>query len=204
MFYDAIENAHGLRHDPFKALVSPRPIGWISSLDKDGRLNLAPYSYFNAVSDRPHIVMFSSSGRKDSIANVEDTGEFVCSLATFDLRDRMNQSSAPYPRAISEFREAGLETAPSRLVKPPRVAASPVALECRYLQTIALADENGVPAESWVVLGQVVGIHIDDALITDGMVDITRARPIARLGYMDYAVVDAVFAMPRPTLEDQG
>lgn len=204
MFYDAIENAHGLKHDPFKALVSPRPIGWISSLDKDGRLNLAPYSYFNAVSDRPHIVMFSSSGRKDSIANVEDTGEFVCSLATFDLRDRMNQSSAPYPREISEFREAGLETAPSRLVKPPRVAASPVALECRYLQTIALADENGVPAESWVVLGQVVGIHIDDALITDGMVDITRARPIARLGYMDYAVVDAVFAMPRPTLEDQG
>ena len=204
MFYDAIENAHGLKHDPFKALVSPRPIGWISSLDKDGRLNLAPYSYFNAVSDRPHIVMFSSSGRKDSIANIEDTGEFVCSLATFDLKDRMNQSSAPYPREISEFREAGLETAPSRLVKPPRVAASPVALECRYLQTIALADENGVPAESWVVLGQVVGIHIDDALITDGMVDITKARPIARLGYMDYAVVDAVFAMPRPTLEDQG
>ena len=203
MFYDAIENAHGLRHDPFKALVSPRPIGWISSLDKDGRLNLAPYSYFNAVSDRPHIVMFSSSGRKDSVANVEETGEFVCSLATFDLRDRMNQSSAPYPREISEFREAGLETAPSRLVKPPRVAASPVALECRYLRTIALADENGAPAESWVVLGQVVGIHIDDALITDGMVDITRARPIARLGYMDYAVVDAVFAMPRPTLEDQ-
>ena len=204
MFYDAIENAHGLKHDPFKALVSPRPIGWISSLDKDGRLNLAPYSYFNAVSDRPHIVMFSSSGRKDSIANIEDTGEFVCSLATFDLKDRMNQSSAPYPREISEFHEAGLETASSRLVKPPRVAESPVALECRYLQTIALADENGVPAESWVVLGQVVGIHIDDALITDGMVDITRARPIARLGYMDYAVVDAVFAMPRPTLEDQG
>lgn len=202
MFYDAIANDHGLKHDPFKALVVPRPIGWISSLDHEGRLNLAPYSYFNAVSDRPNIVMFSSSGRKDSIANIEDTREFVCSLATFDLKDRMNQSSAPYPREVSEFEASGLETAPSRMVKPPRVAASPVALECRYLQTIALADENGVPADSWMVLGQVVGIHIDDALITDGMVDITKARPIARLGYMDYAVVDEVFDMQRPTLDD--
>lgn len=202
MFYDAVENAHGLKRDPFKALVVPRPIGWISSLDGEGRLNLAPYSYFNAVSDRPHIVMFSSSGWKDSVANIEETREFTCSLATYNLKGGMNQSSAPYPREISEFEAAGLEMAASRLVKPPRVAASPVALECRYLQTIALADEHGAPADSWMVLGQVVGIHIDDALISEGMVDITKARPIARLGYMDYAVVDEVFAMQRPKLGD--
>ncbi len=198
MFYDAIENRHGLKHDPFKALVAPRPIGWISSLSADGTLNLAPYSFFNAVHDRPHIVMFSSTGFKDSARNIGETGEFVCNLATFGLKDQMNVSSAPFDSATDEFDAAGLETAPSVMVKPPRVAATPVALECKHLETKQLADLDDTPLQGFMVFGQVVGIHIDESLISDGRVDITRARPIARLGYMDYSVVDQVFDMPRP------
>ncbi|MEO1200321.1 MAG: flavin reductase family protein [Pseudomonadota bacterium] len=198
MFYDAVENAHGLKHDPFKALVAPRPIGWISSISADGVANLAPYSFFNAVNDRPHIVMFSSTGVKDSVVNIDATGEFVCNLATFDLKDEMNTSSAAYGSQVDEFEASGLETAPSKMVRPPRVKRAPAALECRHLETKRLTDLNGVPLQGHVVFGQVVGIHIDDSLVSDGLVDITRARPIARLGYMDYAVVNEVFAMPRP------
>ena len=197
MFYDAIENRHGLKHDPFKSLVVPRPIGWISSLSSDGVLNLAPYSFFNAVSARPNIVMFSSGGRKDSAANVEATGEFVCNMATWDLREAMNESSATVDSAVDEFELAGLQTVPSKLVKPPRVAASPVALECTYLQTVELPPSNGEP--NLVVFGQVVGIHIDDDVIVDGMVDVTKFKPVARLGYHDYAVVEDVFSMVRPS-----
>ena len=196
MFYDAIENQHGLKHDPFKSLVVPRPIGWISSLSADGVLNLAPYSFFNAVSAKPNIVMFSSGGRKDSAANAETTGEFVCNMATWDLRDAMNESSATVDASVDEFELAGLKTVPSKLVKPPRVAASPVALECTYLQTVELPPTNGEP--NLVVFGQVVGIHIDDDVIVDGMVDVTRFKPVARLGYHDYAVVEDVFTMVRP------
>lgn len=197
MFYDAVENSHGLRHDPFKALVVPRPIGWISSLSADGVANLAPYSFFNAVSNRPNIVMFSSGGRKDSAANIEATGEFVCNMATWDLREAMNQSSAIVDRDIDEFELAGLEKVPSRLVKPPRVASSPVAFECTYLQTVELPPSGGVP--NLVVFGQVIGIHIDDDVIADGMVDVTKFKPIARLGYNDYAVVEKLFTMERPS-----
>lgn len=196
MFYDAVENNHGLRHDPFKALVVPRPIGWISSLSADGVLNLAPYSFFNAVSSRPNVVLFASGGRKDSLENAEATGEFVCNMATWDLRDQMNETSANVGAEIDEAELAGLEMAPSRLVKPPRVAASPVALECKYLQTVNLPPSNG--AVNAVVFGHVVGIHIDDSVIEDGMVDVARFKPIARLGYHDYAVVDELFSMKRP------
>ncbi len=203
MFYQPSLRDHGLRHDPFKALVVPRPIGWISSLDAEGRPNLAPSSFFNAMAVDPPVVVFGTSlrpketARKDSQANIEATGEFVVNLATESLKDPMNASAASLPAGADEFSHAGLETAPSRLVKTPRVAASPVAFECRYLHTVELpCDAPG--RANYAVFGQVIGVHIDDSLIADGLVDILRCRPLARLGYMDYTVVDSVFAMDRP------
>lgn len=198
MFYDAERNDHGLPHDPFKALISPRPIGWISSLSKDGKVNLAPYSFFNAISSKPNMVMVSSEGLKDTIRNIAETGEFVCSLATFDLRMEMNQTSAPLPHGESEFVHAGLTPVTSHKVRPPRVGESPVALECVTVEVRALVDRHGRTLDRHVAIGEVVGVHIDDGLIVDGRVDITRARPIARLGYKDYAVIDQVFELTRP------
>ena len=198
MFYNAIDGSHGLERDPFKALVAPRPIGWISTVGPDGVVNLAPYSFFNAISDKPPYVMFSSAGRKDTLRNAEETGEFVCSLATYDLRDQMNTTSASVAPDVDEMTLAGLTAAPSRLVKPPRVAESPVAFECKYFKTVELPAHNGPSNQYAVVIGGVVGIHIDDDAIVDGRVDVTRLRPIARLGYMDYAVVDSVFSLERP------
>jgi len=198
MYYHPPKRDHGLRFDPFKAIVAPRPIGWISSLDKEGRANLAPYSYFNAVSERPHIVMFSSAGRKDSVQNIEATGEFVCSLTTWDLRREVNLSSAILPHGESEFEATGLKTAPSRLVKPPRVADAPAALECRLIKTDPLAGLDGEWSGSTIVYGEVVGIHVDDDFIIDGRFDMAKARTIARCGYMDYAVVESLFEMIRP------
>lgn len=198
MFYETGENNHGLRHDPFKALVAPRPIGWISSRSADGAVNLAPYSFFNAVSDVPPFVMFSSGGRKDTLRNIEETGEFVCSLATYALKDKMNATSAAVGPEINEFELAGLTPASCNLVKPPRVAESPVAFECRHFKTIPLPGKKDGEDGYIVVLGHVVGIHLDEAVIRDGKVDVTTYRPISRLGYMDYAVVNEVFAMDRP------
>ncbi|ODR94824.1 flavin reductase [Methyloceanibacter superfactus] len=198
MFYDAVANTHGLQWDPFKALVTPRPIGWISTLGKNGVVNLAPYSFFNAVSTDPHFVMFSSGGRKDSQRNAEETGEFVCSLATYDLRDAMNRTSQHVGPDVDEMVLAGLNPAPSNMVAPPRVKESPVAFECRYWRTIDLPGPNGGPGTHAIVLGQVVGVHIDDAVITGGKVDVTKLKPIARLGYGDYAVIDQVFELTRP------
>ncbi|MES0810582.1 flavin reductase family protein [Roseibium sp. SCPC15] len=198
MFYETEKNDHGLPHNPFKAIVSPRPIGWISSLDEYGGTNLAPYSFFNSVSDTPPIVMFSSSGFKDSAANVEKTGEFVCNMASWDLRNEMNVSSAAVHSEVCEFELSGLEMAPSRLVKVPRVAKAVTALECKYLQTLRLKDLNGRDTDSYVVFGQVVGIHIDDSIIVDGKVDVTLYKPLSRLGYMEYAAVTEVFEMTRP------
>ncbi|ODR94572.1 flavin reductase [Methyloceanibacter stevinii] len=195
MFYDAVSNSHGLTRDPFMALVSPRPIGWISTLDAEGVVNLAPYSFFNAVSTNPHFVMFSSGGRKDSLRNAEETGEFVCSLATYDLREAMNRTSKHVEPHVDEMVLAGLSPAPSTIVAPPRVAESPVAFECKYWRTIDLPGADGGPGNHAIVLGQVVGIHIDDAALVDGRVDVTKLRPIARLGYQDYAVIDEVFEL---------
>ncbi|WP_434051489.1 MAG: flavin reductase family protein [Roseibium sp.] len=200
MFYETAKNDHGLPHNPFKAIVSPRPIGWISSLDGEGRTNLAPYSFFNAVGDRPPIVMFSSSGYKDSAANVDATGEFVCNMASWDLKDEMNVSSAPVSGGTSEFELAGLEMAPSRLVKAPRVAKAATALECKHLQTLKLKDLDGVETDNWIVFGQVVGVHIDEDILVDGKVDVTRFKPLSRLGYMEYAAVTEVFEMVRPNV----
>ncbi len=198
MFYDTQTNGHGLPHDPFKAIVAPRPIGWISSLGSDGSVNLAPYSFFNAFSSRPPIVGFASEGPKDSVSFIAETREFVCNLVTFDLRNEMNATSAPLPRGTSEFIHAGLETAPSTLVKPPRVKASPVALECKLVEIKELTDSDGNSVNSFLVLGHVVGIYINEALIKDGRFDIVAAGTIARCGYTDYAVVDDLFSITRP------
>ncbi|MBX6424762.1 MAG: flavin reductase family protein [Variibacter sp.] len=198
MFYEVAKNDHGLPYDPIKAIVAPRPIGWITSMSAKGEINLAPYSFFNAFSTRPPIVGFSSEGRKDSVAFVEETQEFVCSLATYDLREAMNATSAAVARGVNEMELAGLAPAPSRLVKPPRVAASPCALECRWLKTVALTDLEGNDIDRYLVLGAVVAVHIDDRFIKNGRVDTAAMRPIARCGYNDYAVVDSLFAIVRP------
>ena len=198
MFYDTRKNDHGLPHNPFKAIVAPRPIGWITTISAKGETNLAPYSFFNGITDKPPIVMFSSEGAKDSVAFAEETKEFVCSLATFDLRDQMNGTSAPLPRGESEMKFTGLESAPSRLVKPPRVAASPCALECKWLQTVRLHDVEGNPLERYVVFGQAIGVYIDDRFIKNGRLDTAAMKPIARCGYDEYAVVENVFKMTRP------
>lgn len=195
MFYDAVANTHGLAHDPFKALVAPRPIGWISTVSRQGSINLAPYSFFNAVSTDPHYLMFASGGRKDSQRNAEDTGEFVCSLATYELREAMRRTSTPVAPEVDEMQLAGLTPASSRLVAPPRVKESPVAFECRYWRTIELPGREGGPSTHSIVLGEVIGVFIDDSAIVDGKVDVTKLRPLARLGYRDYAVIDEVFSL---------
>lgn len=199
MFYEpGKRDRTALPHDPFKALIAPRPIGWISTVDARGRSNLAPYSFFNAISDRPPIVAFASGGRKDSLVNAEETGEFVCCLATWDLREGMNASSATLPHGESEFRHAGLETAPSVLVKPPRVKASPWALECKTLAVLPIVSRAG-DTHYFLVTGEVVGVHIDERFVRGGRVDTAAMRPIARAGYDEYAVMEAAFRMERPS-----
>ena len=200
MHYDVTANDHGLRHDPFKAIVAPRPIGWITSMSASGAINTAPYSFFNAVSDRPHMVVFSSDGRKDSVTFVEETGEFTCSFPSFDLRERLNATSAPLPRGESEMAFAGLTPAPSRFVAPPRIAEAAAALECRWLQTVPLVPLEGGEAKYHLVVAQVVGIYIDDRFIVDGLVDTAAMKPIMRAGYHDYFTVtpEDRFSMTRP------
>ena len=198
MFYDARINNHGHEVDPFKALAAPRPIGWISSISKTGIVNLAPYSFFNAMSDNPHYVVFGSAGPKDSISNIQETGEFVCNMATYDLREQMNSSSAPVQRGVDEFELAGLEKAASRLVAPPRVAASPVALECKYINTVELPGHDLARGGYAMVVGQVIGVYIDDRFIENGRVNTAAMQPIMRMGYSEYAVVKEAFRMRRP------
>ncbi|QEC46590.1 flavin reductase family protein [Baekduia soli] len=200
LFYEPADRPRDLLpHDPFKALVAPRPIGWVSTRGRDGAVNLAPYSFFNAVCDRPPMLAFSSAGRKDSMTFATESGEFVWNLPTYDLREAMNETSAALSRGESEFARAGLELAPCRLVAAPRVAASPCALECRVVHTVELHDVDGASADHHVVFGQVVGVHLDEACISDGMVDTAALRPISRCGYTDrYAVADTFFSMARP------
>lgn len=197
MFYEPILG-HGLPHDPFKAIVAPRPIGWISTLDAEGRPNLAPYSFFNGVCDRPPMVMFSSSGWKHSIANVSATGEFVCNFATHALRDAMNASSAEVGAEVDEFVLAGLETASCRTVRAPRVALSPAALECKLVSLTELKDRTGESVGRFVAIGEVTGVHIDEAFLTNGLFDTGEAGALARCGYMDYAAVFETFSLARP------
>jgi flavin reductase (DIM6/NTAB) family NADH-FMN oxidoreductase RutF len=192
---------HGLPHDPFKAIVAPRPIGWVSTLSAAGVPNLAPYSFFNAIGEQPPMIAFSSSGPKDSLVNVEATGEFVWNMATRALAEQMNATSASAAPDVDEFALAGLEAAPSRIVAPPRVAASPAALECRLLQVVPLRDLDGNPAPYRLVIGQVVGVHIDRAFLRDGLFDTGAAHPIMRAGYRDAyveATPETMFTMTRP------
>ncbi len=197
MFYDATRNDHGFENDPFKALVAPRPIGWISTLSPEGIANLAPYSYFNAMSQSPHYVVFGSGGRKDSIRNAEAAGEFAVNLATWELREQMNASSANAPPHVDEFELARLTKAPCRLIKAPRVAESPVCLECRLFKVIELPDDQGKVGD-WIAIGRVIGIHIDDRFIENGRVNTAAMKPIARMGYSEYATVETAWRMRRP------
>ena len=190
---------HGLPHDPFKAIVAPRPIGWIATRDRQGRANLAPYSFFNAVSGNPPIIAFSSESYKDSVRNAEETGEFVANFVSRPLAEAMNRTSAPVAPGIDELALAGLAAAPCRLVAAPRVAAAPAALECKVLQIIRLRDLDGRELASYLTLGQVVGVHIDPRYLVDGHFDLAAAAPIMRAGYQaDYVAAGERFAMIRP------
>jgi flavin reductase (DIM6/NTAB) family NADH-FMN oxidoreductase RutF len=197
VFYEPAKG-HGLPHDPSKAIVAPRPIGWISTISRSGELNLAPYSFFNALSTRPFLVWFSSEGEKDSATFAAETGEFVANLVSRDLAEQMNRSAVDAPRGVNEFAYAGLTAAPSRLVAPPRVAEAPAALECKVTEILRPKALDGSDAGVFVVTGEVVGVHIDDAMLTDGLFDAVKAGNVARLGYMDYSMVNETFAMRRP------
>ena len=197
MFYDAIRNDHGLAVDPFKAIVVPRPVGWISTISEDGVNNLAPYSFFNAFADAPNYVAFGSGGRKDSLRNVEATGVFAINLATFDLREAMNASAANVPPHVDEFKLAGLTPEPCHLIKCARVGESPVVLECRHFKTMDLPDDEG-QVQDYLVVGRVIGVHIADRFIENGRVNTAAMKPIARLGYSEYATVETAWRMGRP------
>ncbi|HTD04876.1 flavin reductase family protein [Undibacterium sp.] len=199
-FYEP-SNGHRLAHDPFNAIVGPRPIGWIASHSASGVLNLAPYSFFNAFNYTPPIVGFASIGRKDSLNNIEQTGEFVWNLATRPLAEAMNLSSVSAPPEVDEFGFAGLTPIQGRIVKVARVAESPVAFECRCSQILQLTTAAGSSVETWLVLGEVVGVHIDHALLKDGNYDTAGAHPILRGGGpTDYfeVMAETLFHMRRP------
>jgi flavin reductase (DIM6/NTAB) family NADH-FMN oxidoreductase RutF len=194
-------NGHGLKHDPFNAIVGPRPIGWISSRDASGNVNLAPYSFFNAFNYHPPLIGFSSTSWKDTVGNIKETGEFVWNLATMDLAQAMNKTAATVPHEVDEFTIAGLTELPSTLVKPPRVAESPVSFECKLSQIIQLQGADGTKADAWLTIGEVVAVHIDKRLIKDGVYQTALAHPILRAGRRgDYFEVrpDAMFEMERP------
>ncbi len=198
-FYDPM-TGHGLPHDPFKAIVAPRVIGWISTRAADGRLNLAPYSFFGAFATFPPIIGFCSEGYKDSIRNLEETREFVWNLTSKPLAEQMNQSSAPVPREVNEFELAGLTAVAGRNVSAPHVGESPAALECKLLQVVRLQTLDGTPMDNYLALGQVVGVHIRKAFLKDGRFDTHAAQPVMRAGYRgDYAEIGAMFEMIRPT-----
>ena len=201
LHYYEPRNGHGLRHDPFNAIIAPRPIGWISSRDAKGHVNLAPYSFFNGFCYTPPIIGFSSTSWKDSVGNIEETGEFVWNLATRDLAKQMNLTAAHVAHDVSEFEIARLTEAPCNLVGVPRVAESPVSFECKLSQIVQLQGADGRKAQAWLVLGEVVAVHIDKALIKDGVYQTALARPIVRAGRKgDYFEIrpDAMFEMPRP------
>jgi flavin reductase (DIM6/NTAB) family NADH-FMN oxidoreductase RutF len=197
VFYEP-GKGHGLPHDPFKAIVAPRPIGWISTMGRDGSINLAPYSFFNAFSSRPPLVWFSSEGEKDSFTFARETGEFVANLAGGHIFKEMNATSVDAPRGVSEFGYAGLTPAPSRLVAAPRVAEAYAALECKVTEIFEPKGLDGKPAGVHVCTGEVIGIHIDEAVLTDGLFDNVKAGNVSRLGYLDFSAITETFAMRRP------
>jgi flavin reductase (DIM6/NTAB) family NADH-FMN oxidoreductase RutF len=193
---------HRLAHDPFKSIIAPRPIGWISSLSPDGVPNLAPYSFFNCFGSMPPLIGFASETEKDSLRNIRDSGEFVYNLATRPLAEQMNISSAPFAPEVDEFARAGLTAAPCQAVKAPRVAESPASFECKVTQIIHLQLADGSPSRSWLVMGEVVGVHLDLQYVIDGVWDTAAAMPIQRAGgTADYFQIgpEALFKMVRPT-----
>jgi flavin reductase (DIM6/NTAB) family NADH-FMN oxidoreductase RutF len=204
MFYRPADG-HGLPHDPFKALVTPRPIGWVSTLDAEGRANLAPYSFFNGCGDAPPMVMFAQTGRKsrpepvkDTVANIRETGEFACNIVSQALREAMNLSSGTYQPEVDEFELAGLTKAPGISISAPHVAQAPAVLECKLVKIIDDLPSWREHAFNIMVIGEVVGVHIDDAIVKDGRIDVLGYNPVARLGYMDYTTVTDIWAMERP------
>ena len=198
MFYTA-EDGHPLPHNPFKAIVAPRPIGWISTLTKDGAANLAPYSFFNAVSDTPEMVMFSSAGVKDSARNAIDTGEFTFNFVSRTLKDAMNASAASLAHGEDEFDHAGLAKSAGMTVSCPRVARAAAAMECKLVETLTPKTLSGEPASYTILIGQVTGTFIDDAFITEGgRFDVSKADPVMRAGYRDYFGDGGLFEMARP------
>ena len=205
MFYDTSRRDHGMTQDPLTALIVPRPIGWISTLDGQGRVNLAPYSFYNAVSASPPMVYFSTTGTygdnptKHSRRNAEETGEFVVNMVSAVLAKQMNVTTSMVDYGVDEMKLAGLTPAPSRYVKPPRVAESPIALECKYWKTIEMPIEEGrEKQQATVVFGRVVGIHVDDSIVKNGRIDTLAFKPVARLGYSEYTTTENVWRMPRP------
>lgn len=199
MFYRPADG-HGLPHNPFNAIVTPRPIGWISSRSASGQDNLAPYSFFNAVAYVPPQVMFASTGTKpdrdpgkDSLGNIEASGEFCVNIVSYALREAMNVTSGTYPADVDEFARAGLRKAPCETIACTRVADAPAALECKLTQVVRLEG-----AANYMVLGEVTGVHIDDAVLRDGMIDVLAFNPLTRLGYKDYSHITEVFSMSRP------
>jgi len=190
MFYRP-SDGHSLPHNPFKAVVSPRPIGWISSRGSSGD-NLAPYSFFNAIADDPPQVMFAG-GAKDSITNIRETGVFAVNVVAHAMLHQMNATSARLTPTTDEFLHAGVEKAECHTIPCPRVALAPATLECRLNQVIPLLGDD-----NFIVLGEVIGIHLRDDCLVEGTFDVTRYNPVARLGYKDYSVVREVFAMDRP------
>lgn len=199
MFYQPSQG-HGLPHDPFNAIVTPRPIGWISTRGRDGQDNLAPYSFFNAVAYVPPQVMFASTsakpdrdGTKDSVANIRETGVFCVNVVETAAKDVMNATSGPWARDVDEFTHAGIVRAPCQMIAASRVADAPAALECRMTQIIQLAG-----AANFLVLGEVVGVHLRDDCMVDGRFEVTRFQPLARCGYRDYATIAQVFSLSRP------
>jgi flavin reductase (DIM6/NTAB) family NADH-FMN oxidoreductase RutF len=198
-FYEP-SKGHGLPHNPFKAIVAPRPIGWISSIDKQGRVNLAPYSFFNAFAETPPVIGFCTShARKDSVNNIDETGEFVANFCGAELAQEMNITSASVAPGVDEMKLAGLEAAVSTLVKPPRIARAIAALECKLISTTQLKNAKGELIDTWLTLGEVVGVHINDEFLKDGIFDTAAARPLGRCGYKgDYVEVNTLFEMIRP------
>jgi flavin reductase (DIM6/NTAB) family NADH-FMN oxidoreductase RutF len=204
MFYRP-KDGHGLPHDPYKAIIAPRPIGWISSVDTQGRANLAPYSFFNGCGDHPALVMFAQSGRKDrdsllkdSIANIRATGEFAHSVVSTDLTQAMNASTGSYPAGVDEFEKAGIPKGSGREIAAPHVAEAPAVLECKLVRILDDLPSWHDDRQNVVIIGEVVGVHIREEFLIDGMLDVTLYNPIARMGYMDYTTVDRKWSMKRP------
>ena len=200
MFYTIEKNDHGLPHDPFKAIIAPRPIGWITSMSASGAINLAPYSYFNGVHSKPPMVMFASETRKDSQTFIEETKEFVCNLATWDLREQMNQTSAPLEHGEDEFPFAGLTAVAGRMVNVPRVGESRAAMECKVIDIVQFRNTEGEKVSAWLVLGEVVAVYIDKSLLKNGVYQTADAYPIMRAGGLnDYVQVspENVFQIAR-------